>query len=119
MKALGTLLLLATSSLLAQGLNPAKLGAPPTDTWPTYNGDYSGRRYSTLSKINQSNINSLSLAWVYRPNPGRAPQGGGGNAAPVIKGTPLMVNGVLYVTIPDHVWAVDARTGRDIWHYQW
>ncbi|MEP6962487.1 MAG: PQQ-binding-like beta-propeller repeat protein, partial [Acidobacteriota bacterium] len=100
-------------------LDPAQLLRPPTANWPTYNGDYSGRRYSSLAKINQSNINSLSLAWVYRPNPGRAPQGGGGNAAPVIKGTPLEVNGVLYVTIPDHVWAVDARTGRDIWHYEW
>src|SRR5436190_20393009 len=54
--------------MAAQGLSPAKLGAPPTDTWPTYNGDYSGRRYSTLAKINQSNINSLGLAWVYRAN---------------------------------------------------
>ena len=36
-----------------------------------------------------------------------------------IKSTPLMVNGVLYFTVPDHVWAVDARTGREIWHYQW
>ena len=59
MKSLCTLFL-ASAALLAQGgLNPAKLGAPPTDTWPTYNGDYSGRRYSPLSKINQSNINSL------------------------------------------------------------
>ena len=59
--------LIISGALLAQGgLNPAKLGAPPTDTWPTYNGDYSGRRYSTLSKINQSNIKSLSLAW--KPN---------------------------------------------------
>jgi alcohol dehydrogenase (cytochrome c) len=30
-----------------------------------------------------------------------------------------MVDGVLYFTVPDHVWAVDARTGREIWHYQW
>ena len=44
--------------------------------WPSYNGDYSGRRYSTLEKINQSNINALSLAWVYRPNPGREPRAG-------------------------------------------
>ena len=36
-----------------------------------------------------------------------------------IKSTPLLVDGVLYFTIPDHVWAVDARTGREIWHYQW
>jgi len=85
--------------------------------WPSYNGDTSGRRYSTLSKINQSNINSLSLAWVWRVNPGRAPQAGGGSVNTTIKGTPVVVNGVLYTTLPDHVFAVDARTGREIWHY--
>ena len=66
-------------SLYGQGaLNPAKLLQPPTDSWPTYHGDYSGRRYSTLSKINAANINSLSLAWVYRVNTG---QGGGGRVS--------------------------------------
>src|SRR5919205_354537 len=100
-------------ALLAQGLDPAKLYQPPTDTWPTYNGDYSGRRFSTLKKINGSNINSLSLAWVYRINAGRDSSGG------AIKSTPLVVNGVLYFTIPDHVWAVDARTGHEVWHYAW
>ncbi len=69
MKATRPAVLLASAALWAQsGLDPAKLGAPPTDSWPTYNGDYTGRRYSTLAKINQSNINSLSLAWVYRAN---------------------------------------------------
>ena len=33
--------------------------------------------------------------------------------------TPLMVNGVLYFSAPDHAWAVDARTGHEIWHYFW
>jgi alcohol dehydrogenase (cytochrome c) len=89
------------------------------EAWPSYNGDLSGRRYSTLSKINLSNINSLSLAWVYRVNPGRAPQAGGGNVNTTIKGTPVVVNGVLYTTIPDHVWAIDAGTGREIWHHVW
>ena len=112
--------LLCAAAVFAQAfLEPAKLLQPPTDSWPTYNGDYSGRRFSTLTKINPSNINSLSLAWVYRPNPGRAPQGGGGNTQVTIKGTPIMVNGVIYTTIPDHVWAVDARTGREIWHFAW
>src|SRR5262249_20164435 len=98
------LVLLASAALFGQGgLNPAKLGAPPTDSWPTYNGDYSGRRYSTLSKINQSNINSLSLAWVRRVQ-GQA----GGFFGGRISSTPLQVNGVLYFTMPDHVWAVDA-----------
>jgi alcohol dehydrogenase (cytochrome c) len=84
-----------------------------------HNGDYSGRRYSTLSKINANNVNGLALAWVHRPNAGGGPAGGGGNTSVTIKGTPVVVNGVLYVTIPDHVWAIDARTGREIWHSTW
>jgi alcohol dehydrogenase (cytochrome c) len=113
-------LALFSAGLFGQAyLDPARLLQPPTDAWPTYNGDYSGRRYSTLTRINASNISSLSLAWVYRPNPGGGPAGGGGSQNVVIKGTPLQVNGVLYVTAPDHVWAVDARTGREIWHYVW
>src|SRR6476469_5839229 len=66
--ALSTLAIAA--SVFSQGLDPAKLGQPPTDSWPTYNGDYSGRRFSTLSKINTDNIGSLSLAWVYHLDPG-------------------------------------------------
>ena len=37
----------------------------------------------------------------------------------MIKATPLQVNGILYFTLPDHVWAIDARTGREIWHHTW
>ncbi len=83
--------------------------------WPTYNGDYSGRRHSALSQINAANTSRLALAWMYRTNVG--PQRGVG--IPQIKSTPLEVNGVLYFTIPDHVWAVDARSGREVWHYVW
>ena len=98
----------------------AQLGRPQSVDWPTYNGDYSGRRYSALDKINQSNIDALSLQWVFRANPGREQQqAGGGSSTPTIKGTPIEINGVLYVTAPDHVWAVDARTGRELWHFAW
>jgi alcohol dehydrogenase (cytochrome c) len=88
-------------------------GAPATDSWPSFNGDYSGRRFSTLTKINTSNVQNLSLAWMYRANTGST---GGG---PTIKGTPLQINGVIYLTAPDHVWALDARSGREIWHFGW
>src|SRR3954463_14959181 len=99
-------------TLLGQGsLDPAKLLQPPTDSWPTYSGDYTGKRFSPLKKINSSNVQNLSLAWIYRIN---AP----GATATAIKGTPVVVNGVAYITIPDHVWALDARTGREIWHHQ-
>jgi alcohol dehydrogenase (cytochrome c) len=79
--------------------------------WLTYNGDYSGRRYSPLDQINASNVHTLSLAWMSRFT---ADYGG-----VQIKSTPLMVNGILYFTAPNSVWAADARTGRQIWHYQY
>jgi alcohol dehydrogenase (cytochrome c) len=105
--------LAASSVVFGQSpLDPAKLLNPGTDSWPTFNGDYSGRRFSTLTRINTANVQQLSLAWVYR-----IPSNGPGLGA--IKSTPLQINGVLYFTVPDHVWAVDARTGRELWHYQW
>ncbi len=114
--------ILSTAALAAQGpqaaspraLDPAKLLAPPTDSWPTYNGDYSGQRFSPLRRITTDNVSSLSLAWMYRADSG-TPNVSAGQ----IKATPLQVNGVLYFTVPDHVWAVDARTGRQLWHYAW
>ncbi len=109
------LLALLPSLCCAQMLNPMKLAQPPTDTWPTYNGDYSGKRYSPLSQINSQNIASLAVQWMYRV-PVTAQRGVG---APQIKSTPLEVNGILYFTIPDHVFAIDARTGKQLWHYAW
>lgn len=126
-------LALASGALAAdvpRGLDPALLTKPPTDSWPTYHGDYSGRRYSTLNQINADNVKGLSLAWIYRANtsPQGAMTGGEGPDTPPpgtggfgldIKSTPLLVNGVLYLTAPDNVWAVDPRTGREIWHFYW
>ena len=42
------LLLITAGNVCAQGLDPQKLLLAPIDTWPTYNGDYTGRRYSSL-----------------------------------------------------------------------
>jgi len=91
--------------IAAQELDQAAMVEPAMDTWPTYNGDYSGKRFSPLDQINASNVGSLTLAWVFHPH------------ASTIKSTPLEVNGILYFTVPDNVWAVDARFGREIWHY--
>ena len=85
-------------------------------SWPTYNGDYSGRRYSTLAQIDQSNLDSLALQWTYRITNVESLRGVG---KPEIKSTPLMIDGALYFTIPDHVYAVDARSGRELWHFDW
>ena len=48
------------------GVSPADLLKPLKDSWPTYNGDYSGRRYSPLAKINTTTVKQLSLAWSFR-----------------------------------------------------
>src|SRR6185369_11801390 len=67
-----------TGSLL---LDPATIAKPPVDSWPTYHGDYSGRRYSTLKQITTGNVKSLTLAWVYRLNTQRAAAIVGGEGA--------------------------------------
>ncbi|HEY4049883.1 MAG TPA: acido-empty-quinoprotein group A [Acidobacteriaceae bacterium] len=102
---------------VGQSLNPQTLLEPqPTDTWPTYNGDYSGKRFSPLTQIQAANVHLLALAWMYRVTVSGAMRGVG---TPDIKSTPLMVNGVLYFTVPDHVYALDACTGQELWHYDW
>ena len=100
--------------LFAQELTPDALKHPPSDTWPTYNGDYSGRRNSPLTQVNPSNVGDLGLQWIYRTADTEL-----SGFAGSIKSTPLLVKGVLYFTMPDNVWAVDARTGSQIWHYKY
>ena len=114
MKLLKTAVLLATSAWIiaqplgvhAQDVNAQMLVHPPTDSWPGYHGDYSGRRHSSLTQINAQNVKSLSLSWVFQTN-----------QTADIKSSPLLVDGVLYFTVPDNIWAVDARSGHQIWHY--
>jgi alcohol dehydrogenase (cytochrome c) len=102
-----SVLLLACSAVLtAQGLDPASLATPPTDSWPTYHGDYSGRRHSPLTQISPDNVGQLALKWAFQTGQSGA-----------IKATPIVVNGNMYVATPDNVWALDARTGRTLWHY--
>ncbi len=116
----------------AKGLDPAQILNPPKDAWLTYGGDYSGRRFSALAQINQTNVKNLALAWTTRVAVGtEGPVGtppvivagtekGTDARFPVnIKGSILQVNGILYVTSPDNAWALDARDGHEIWHYYW
>ena len=111
------------------GTDRTRLNAPLGESWPTYNGDYSGRRFSALAQINQSNVKNLTLAWTRRLTNGTSAPGvplvvGGvgditWNGATQVKGSILQVDGVLYVTTPDNTWAIDGRTGRELWHYVW
>src|SRR5262245_17472788 len=81
-------LLLAPALVAAQGLDPASLLKPLSDSWPTYSGDYSGRRYSSLAQINQSNVKNLTLAWTRRLTNG--PNAAGTAGAP---GVPALIIG--------------------------
>ncbi len=120
--------LLSAATMLCASM-AAMTAQTPTDAWPTYHGDFSGRRFSALKQIDTANVKGLTLAWAYRLNTARvgAIVGGegpddmpaGAPAVPSIKSTPLMRSGILYFSVPDHVWAVDGRTGREIWHYTW
>src|SRR3954452_20589452 len=137
---------LASACLLSQILDPALLTQRLGESWPTYSGDYTGQRYSSLTQINQSNVKNLTLGWTAKitPGPGEAGAGGGGrrgsaNATPLIiggegtgevgtaafggatriVGATLQVGGVLYTTMPDNAWALDAHDGHELWHYFW
>ena len=46
------------------GLDPASMLKPLAEEWTSYSGDYTGRRYSTLTQVNQTNVKNLTLAWV-------------------------------------------------------
>jgi alcohol dehydrogenase (cytochrome c) len=134
--------LLSPALLMAQGngVSPEELLKPLKDSWPTYNGDYSGKRYSALTQVDRSTVKNLTLAWMTKvtPGAGEAEEGGrrrgrqeptlivGGEGPDdlhmrggTIKASALQVDGTLYFTTPDNAWAVDARDGRQLWHYFW
>ena len=55
-----------SSALMAQGVDASMLRNPPADSWPTYHGDYSGRRHSKLTQISRTNVGDLALAWAFQ-----------------------------------------------------
>jgi alcohol dehydrogenase (cytochrome c) len=80
--------------------------SPPGANWPSYNGDYSGRRYSSLSQINPANVGQLRAQWAFHVR-----------ASSDLEVTPVAVDGILFISAANDVYAVDARAGRSIWHY--
>jgi PQQ-dependent dehydrogenase (methanol/ethanol family) len=80
-------------------------GPPQPGDWRTYNGNDSGNRFSPLTEITRANVASLALKWVF-------PMQYFG-----LETTPLAADGVMYVTGPNHVVALDVLSGRAIWSY--
>ncbi|WP_255460715.1 pyrroloquinoline quinone-dependent dehydrogenase [Edaphobacter albus] len=76
------------------------------DNWPSYNGDYTGRRYTSLTQINRSNVAQLQARWVFHSR----------NAG-ILEATPLVVDGVMYMTGSNDAYALDAATGKVLWHH--
>jgi alcohol dehydrogenase (cytochrome c) len=75
--------------------------------WPTYNGQDSGNRYSAITQIDKSNAARLVPRWIF-PMDETAP----------LETTPLVVQGIMYVTSANQCYALDAGTGRQIWHFR-
>ena len=75
--------------------------------WPTYNGQPGGNRYSAIAQIGPGNVARLVPKWFF---PMRD--------APRLETTPVVVEGLMYVTSGNECYALDAGNGREIWHYQ-
>jgi len=100
------LLLFCTVAAHAQ-VSYEHLKNPNPADWLHYSGQYHSQRHSLLKDVNTATVKDLVPAWMYHvPNSRR------------LECVPIVVDGVMYVTYPNFVYALDARTGRQIWEYQ-
>jgi alcohol dehydrogenase (cytochrome c) len=75
--------------------------------WPIYNGDPGGNRYTTLTQIDKTTVARLAPKWMLTiPDAGQ------------LQGTPVVADGIMYVTAPNEAFAIDAGSGRRIWHFK-
>ena len=110
-----TVILIGSATLAAQQNGGPKVtpqdlldGLKDPSRWLTYSGDYFGHRHSPLTQITPENVHQLAAQWTFQTGT----QGS-------FQTTPLVIDGVLYVTgFNNHAWAIDARSGRQIWHYR-
>jgi len=75
--------------------------------WVGYNGDPGGNRYSTLTQITKDNLGRLAPRWIFTL------QGTG-----LLQATPVVVGGIMYMPASNECYALDAGTGRELWHYR-
>ena len=126
-----TLAVCAAASFVAFGQQKI----PTAHEWPTYGHDPGGMRYSPLTQITPANVGQLEKAWVYHmkppasgpapadPAPAGPPQGRGGRGGSATgfasgETTPLVINGVMYVTTPyGRVVALDPTSGKEKWAF--
>jgi alcohol dehydrogenase (cytochrome c) len=82
------------------------LANPAGANWISYNGDYTGRRYSGLTQITPANARGLTVHWVFHAR----------EISP-LEVTPIVVAGVMFVTSANDAYALDAKTGKTLWHH--
>lgn len=76
----------------------------PKADWITYHGSVAAGRFSPLDQINLTTVQSLGVAWIFQMPP-----------SPRIQATPIVVDGVMYITGWNEIYALDATTGRQLW----
>jgi len=105
-------ILLATLPLVGQ--------TPSPGDWPRYGRDLASTRFSPLRQITTSNVAKLKTAWTYRlrSDAELARGGRGGGIGGYSQVTPIVVNGVMYITAGNRVLALDPDTGKEIWKYE-
>ena len=103
---LGVLVAAIAQTSAAAGVDTIQNAAP--GDWPSYHRTYDAHRFSPLTQITRGNVKKLGVAWVHQA--GEITQG--------LQVTPVVVDGVIYYTASyNRVFAVDGRTGEEIWHY--
>ena len=102
------LIIILANILTAQAVVVDKRAiANPESEWLSHGRNYHEQRYSPLKKINRDNINQLDLSWSFQFSTARG-----------MEATPLVHNGVIYISTGwSHVHALDARSGKQLWHY--
>jgi len=94
------------------------VGASGQSDWPTYGHDPGGMRFSPLSQINTENVSHLRRAWTYHTGELPAVSGSRGERQTAFETTPLVVDGVLYLsTAANRIIALDAASGRELWKF--
>ena len=100
------LLVLGMSTPVLAQVDEETIAAGPGDNWLTYSGDYASTRHSPLDQITRDNAKSLVPKWAFHVPGARR-----------LETTPLVYEGVMYVSNTNEVYALDAATGRLIWSY--
>ncbi|MGH8246951.1 MAG: c-type cytochrome, partial [Gammaproteobacteria bacterium] len=104
------------------GISFQRILDPKPGEWVTYNGNLNGNRYSDLTQINRTNVNKLSLKWTFSiplwsqflPD---TPYYHENMRYFGLETVPIVADGIMYVTGPNQVFALDPRSGHPIWHY--